>query len=101
MKEPLAVRYAMFIGKRSQYGWSWVFVALGVGTIIFAIVNGIIFPKSTFDNGFWLLSGFIWLLFALLQFERRSFYRIIEQQNHRIADLESKQLRDLNSADRE
>jgi hypothetical protein len=95
----------MFIGKWSAYAYaaSGFLAVLGAGLIVLAIAWWAMYPKSISEVGvgFWFMTGMFWLLFSLLLFERHSFYRIIERQNHRIADLESKRLHDLNSSDTE
>ncbi len=89
MKESLAVRWVTYVGKQSRFSL-WFSLIMGVCFIIFAVALSVAFRILDFGIGFYFLTGFIWLLSALQQFERRTFYRIIEQQNRRIAELESK-----------
>jgi len=104
MKQPLGERWAHYVGRQAlrQKLFPWLFVALAVIWAVIGIqqllrsheLETILGIRSTIPlfvsaSAWPFISGAVFFLcVALIWFERRQFYRIIEQQRARIRELE-------------
>jgi hypothetical protein len=65
-----------------------LFVAVAVLGSIFGVLWGILLEDAIVGLFAVAFKGSIWLLIALLWYERRRFYEIIQEQEQRIGELE-------------
>jgi|SRR4051794_2653260 hypothetical protein len=105
MKQRLDERWAHFVGRQAlrQRLFPWIFVVfaiiwvfVGIQQLLFSHELEIAFgmhspiPVSVAASAWpFISSGVLYFCIGQIWFERRSFYRIIEQQRARISELEA------------
>ncbi|MFQ5632919.1 MAG: hypothetical protein ACE5I1_29470 [bacterium] len=83
MKQPLSHRWVLYFGRQAQT-WYSSFLWLFIPAIAFLLI---FFFKS--NGNFYLIMAFFLFILALVWFERRVFYRIIQSKDQEIEKLKS------------
>lgn len=83
-RKSIGEKWALYVGRKAL-GWYWPLVLVLFGTIL-----GTIYLFVFHERTHLAVLSVVFMLLALIYFERRNFYLIIEKQKEHIANLESK-----------